>query len=163
MDSREESRTKTEVLFTDTPSAVWLTTTYVYNKIHKPTTITHPTGQTTTYTYNDLGLVTQVTTPGSFTTQYVYDKNNRTTQLTNPDSLITVFEYNKNGWTIKVTNKVDGQSANDIIVEYGYDANGSRTTEKDPLANQWQRDYDAMLRSLKVYPLKVSGPPCSRS
>ncbi len=66
---------------------------------------------------------------------------------TDPDGLITVYEYNTNDLTTKVTNKVDAVQANDIVVEYGYDDNGARTSEKDPLGNEHDREYDAMVLS----------------
>ena len=63
----------------------------------------------------------------------------------------------------KVTNKVDATPANDIVVEYGYDKNGARTSEKDPLTREWTRDYDAMGRNTKITAPVVSGQPSGKT
>ncbi len=148
-------RYKQEVLRTS-PST-YITTEYGYSKTNKVTLIKHPTGQNTTYTYTDLDQVDTVTAPGSFSTAYTYDLQNRTVSVTDPDGLVTEYEYNKNSWTTKVTNKVDAVQANDIVVEYGYDDNGARTSEKDPLGNQYDREYDAMGRNTKITAPLVTG------
>jgi YD repeat-containing protein len=70
--------------------------------------------------------------------------------ITDPDSLETDCAYNTNGWTTAVTNKVDTTPANNIVVQYGYDDNGARTSETDPLSNAWAREYDAMGRCTKI-------------
>ena len=133
-----------------TSPSTYITTEYGYSKTNKVTLIKHPTGQDTTYTYTDLDQVDTVVAPGSFSTAYTYDLQNRTVSVTDPDGLVTEYEYNKNSWTTKVTNKVDGTPANNIVVEYGYDDNGARTTETDPLSNAWTREYDAMGRCTKI-------------
>jgi YD repeat-containing protein len=39
---------------------------------------------------------------------------------------------------------VETTPANNTVVQYGYDDNGARTSEKGPLGNQYDREYDEM-------------------
>ena len=60
---------------------------------------------------------------------------------------MTEYECAMNSWTTKMTNDVDLVQAIDNVVEYCCDDNGSRTSEKDPLGNQYDREYDTMVLS----------------
>jgi YD repeat-containing protein len=53
------------------------TTTFVYDHLHRQTSVTNPNGEVTAYAYDALGQRTGLTDPEGNTTTWVYDGLNR--------------------------------------------------------------------------------------
>ncbi|MGP3633505.1 RHS repeat-associated core domain-containing protein [Streptomyces sp. 24-1644] len=140
-------------------------TSYTYDVLGRPETITAPDGGTTTLGYDDLGRMTSRKDGNGHSTIYAYDKAGRLTKTTDPLGRATTFEYDVDGNRTKVTNAraqtvistfdvrnlltkstySDGTPA----VTYTYDAAGQPKTIADGTGTR-TFTYDAEGRPLSI-------------
>jgi len=92
------------------------TTGYTYNSFSEPLTILDPTAVTTTNVYNSAGDLTSTSRPLVGTGQTQTTTYNRT-DSSHPGDATSMVDADNNTWT------------------YTYDANGNRSSVKDPLGN----------------------------
>lgn len=120
-------------------------------------------GKKTIYTYYPdtpenrsagiVGLLQSVTTPDTIVTNYTsYDKNGNALEIKVKDAtqreLRTVYAYDALNRLRTVTRY--GASLPDNITRYSYDANGNRTSVKDPESNETKYLYNYQRQVTKV-------------
>ncbi len=102
---------------TDTTGA----TTYVYDALNRPLTITSPITGVVGYRYDALGNRAQLVYPGGNTITYTYDGLNRVMQVTDWSSGLTRYTYDRAGRPLTTT------LPNGVTTTYRYDAAGRLT------------------------------------
>lgn len=131
---------------------------YEYSGNHLLTVMTNPRGGKTQNYYDEGGRVTSQADPMERNTKWVYGagasevtlptgaitkiafEDNLPTEITHAygtaQASTTKYEYNENLYPVKVTD------ANGRATEYGYDAEGNRTSEKDALGHETSWTYN---------------------
>lgn len=138
------------------------TTTYTYDAANQLTTVERPNGQTevtaydlagnvksqtdglkqtTTYKYDPLGNLEASTDPLTRTTSYVYDVGGRLVSSKDPKGRTTTYDYN----AVNQLVGVDYSDPATADVEYGYDAEGRRTSMSDGTGES-SYEYDSLGR-----------------
>ncbi|MEK7855186.1 MAG: LamG-like jellyroll fold domain-containing protein, partial [Acidobacteriota bacterium] len=144
-------------------------TSYAYDALNRPTTITAPTG-TTTYAYQNWSATTtdannhkkrhtsdaygRLTTVDEYTnanantyvtTTYAYDTVGNLTKITDAEGNARNFTYDSlnRQLTNELAHKPSQQAS---IYYYVYDANGNRTQESDPNGKIANYTYDSLNR-----------------
>ncbi|MEZ5406191.1 MAG: RHS repeat-associated core domain-containing protein [Verrucomicrobiia bacterium] len=110
-------------------------TTYTYDKVGRPLTITKD-GQTITRQYDSLGRLTQFTDTQGNTIGYAYDAIGRLTELTYPNGQTVTYTYDANSRLTTVTDWA-GRTT-----RYTYDLIGRLTQTERPNHTQETRTYD---------------------
>ena len=133
------------------------TTTYTYNSLGEPLTVTDPLGNVTTNAYDGHGNLTSVTQPrpnggtNASVTQFGYNTLGQLVTITDPLSHVTTITYTPAGLIYTIT---DMQSH---VTAYGYDAHGNRTSVLDAANQLTTFAYDAMDRLTTItYPDRTS-------
>ena len=98
------------------------TTQWVYDDLHRPTSVTDPFAGVAAYTYDGLGARLSLTYPDARVASYLYDAAGRLQQVTDWDSGTTSYSYDRGGRPSTVS-LPDG-----IGAAYGFDAGGRLTT-----------------------------------
>ncbi len=96
-------------------------TTYVYDALNRPLTITSPITGTVGYRYDALGNRAQLVYPGGQVVTYTYDGLNRVTQVTDWSGGLTRYAYDRAGRPLTTT------LPNGVTTTYRYDAAGRLT------------------------------------
>ncbi len=73
------------------------TTQWVYDDLHRPTSVTDPFSATVGYTYDGLGNRLTLTYPDARAVSYAYDDAGRLVVVTDWDSLVTTYTYDRGG------------------------------------------------------------------
>jgi RHS repeat-associated protein len=98
-------------------------TSYVYDDLNRPISVTDPNSGETTFTYDAAGNRVSLTDPVANTTTWVYDGLNRVTEETNELNDSRLFEYDAMGHLMKRTDR------NGRVIEYTFDDMGRQTAE----------------------------------
>lgn len=102
-------------------------TTFTFDHLNNKLTETRPSPQgTTNYAYDNWNRPTRVTHPGGSYAETTYDNNGNKLTVRDENAFVTTFYYNAWNWNGGFRQPVDATPANDIIVEYFYDADGHR-------------------------------------
>jgi RHS repeat-associated protein len=112
------------------------TTNYTYNSSQQLTSATSPDSGKTTYTYDAMGYPLTITDPMGRVTTYGYDNDERQTSATAPDGGVTKSVYDQAG---NLTSQTD---ANGNTYTYAYDADNRVVKATDPLNNSVAYGYD---------------------
>ena len=117
-------------------------TTYTYNGLGLPTSVTHPNGDLIEYDYDLAGRRTEMTLPDTTTIAYTYDEANRLRTITN-STLPGAIELDYDGYLL---NEIDYPSPNDLNEYYIYNDRGqlTRVFQATPPQNP-VADYDYAL------------------
>ena len=91
------------------------TTTYVYDALNRPTSVTFPGSRTVSYAYSDVGNRSTITYPGSDVVTYAYDVANNLTSVTDWNNNQTTYTYDDAG-LVATINLPKGYTGS-----YGYD------------------------------------------
>ena len=146
---------------------------YGYNAANQLTSVTAPNNTVTSYGYDVTGNLVSRTDAKSHTTTYAYDAGNRLSRVTSPSGQKWAYSYDANGNLTKlvdpggdatpdpgdgtttygydVLNRLTSISYSDTTpsVQYGYDANGNRTSMQDGLGTEtYSHDARDRLTSL---------------
>jgi len=92
------------------------TTSYVYNVLNNPVSVTFPGDKTVTYTYDALGNRLGLTYPDGKTVGYKYDAADRLESLKDWEGKVTTYSYDSVGNLVQITHP------NDTVIKYNYDA-----------------------------------------
>ena len=98
---------------------------------------------TTTYTYNDLNEPLTISDPDGHETRYVYDDDGNLTTLTKPDGSETVSSYNDLGEVTEVQQKTASGTVTQMTSS-GYDADGNLTSQTDGNGDETTYSYNAL-------------------
>jgi YD repeat-containing protein len=140
-------------------------------------------GETTTYTYDNVGQLIRIDLPDTSYLTYIYDAAHRLTEIHDAlgNKIVYTLDamgnrqqdnvYDPSG-VVKRTHQrvfdalsrlwkdIGGADPTHQITQYGYDANGNRTTVTDPLANVTTNQYDALNRLVTtLQPIPATGQP----
>ncbi len=138
------------------------TTSYVYDTIHRLTSMTDANGFTVSYEYDEANNLTKITYPGNKAVTYMYDELNRLETVTNWLSQTATYTYdtaghltgltNFNGTTTayeyddadRLTSLENRKSGNSVLSTYSFtlDGNGNRTQiiRDEPLSPSLQSE-----------------------
>ena len=105
------------------------TTTWTYDGLYRPATITNPFGQVVGYAHDAAGNRTGTTYPDGKTVTYAYDSAQRLTQVQDWDDGTTRYSYDKAGQLKKAL------LPNGVVSSYAWDAAGNLDTFPPPLAS----------------------------
>jgi RHS repeat-associated protein len=97
------------------------TTSWAYDSLYRPTTITDPFGSEVGYGYDAAGNRTLLTYPDARLAAYEYDPAGRLVQVTDWASYLTTYDYDDAGRLASVT------LPNGVVSSYSYDAAGQLT------------------------------------
>lgn len=130
------------------------TTSYAYDAAGRLVSTTAPAGSdpagaVTTYAYDLAGQLVAETDPRGKTTTFGYDSRGQRTSVTSPTGSRTTFAYDGAGRLVARTSPRGNHPGADPAAYtwvFGYDADGNRTSEGDPLSNQRSWTYDAQGR-----------------
>jgi YD repeat-containing protein len=116
-------------------------TTYIYDSLSRPITITDPFTGTVGYGYDPVGNRTHLTYPDNSVVVYTYDKDNRLVQVEDWAEGITAYEYDAAGRLITTT------LPNGVVTTNQYDDANRLTqlTHHDPAAAVLLADYQYQL------------------
>ena len=110
-------------------------TTYTYNSLGLPATVTNALSGITTYEYNAKGLLLWEEDAEGNRTSYGYDSVGRITSVTNPRGFKTEYVYSDAGKLELVTDALDNETS------YEYNANGFTTLVTDALGEETRTVY----------------------
>jgi RHS repeat-associated protein len=122
-------------------------TTYAYDPVGNPTSVSHPLpgGGTATVStaYDTLNRPTAVTDAGGKTTRRSYDAAGRETSVTDPLGAVTSSDYDDDGQLLAITDP------NQHTTSYTYDPAGNLLQRRDPLGRDtaWTYDRDGLQAS----------------
>jgi YD repeat-containing protein len=97
------------------------TTTWTYDTLNRPTSVTDAFGNTITYGYDAVGNRTSITYPDGKTVAYAYDDVNRLTNVTDWEDQNTGYDYDDAGRLSSVS------LPNGVVSHYTYDNAGRLT------------------------------------
>ena len=139
------------------------TTTYAYNAANELIASTNPMGYQSTYAYNAGGLLTSTTDAagrtidygynadgeetsvtwvgGNYTASYQYNADGEMTKASDPYSTYT-YTYNAMGQETSASN-AGTPSVPTVMLSYGYDSFGNRTSLTDSLGGSISYSYNA--------------------
>jgi RHS repeat-associated protein len=124
-------------------------TTYVYDSLLRPLTISVPDGGLTTYTYNSAASTTQttkLTATANTSVTTILDGLGRLSQkqLTSDPAgtVYTDYTYNANGWAASISNPHrTAASSTDGVTQFAYDALGRLTVKTQQDGSTVQSSY----------------------
>jgi len=91
-------------------------TTYAYDELNRPKTVTYPAGKTITYAYDAVGNRSTLNDPDGGITTYSYDSRNLLSSLLNPFAERTTWIYDALGGVTTMT------LGNGALAQHEYDA-----------------------------------------
>ena len=123
------------------------TTSYTYNTLGLPVTVTDALGNQTTYAYDDKGRQLSVTDAEGGVTSFEYDAVGRIvaehTKVSDSATATTKHTYSKAGKLLKTVDALGGETS------YEYNANGFTTSTKDALGGTVTTEYGTNGEPLK--------------
>ena len=123
------------------------TTSYTYNALGLPITVTDALGNQTTYAYDDKGRQLSVTDAEGGVTSFEYDAVGRIvaehTKVSDTATATTRHTYSKAGKLLKTVDALGGETS------YEYNANGFTTSTKDALGGTVTTEYGTNGEPLK--------------
>ena len=123
------------------------TTSYTYNTLGLPVTVTDALGNQTTYAYDDKGRQLSVTDAEGGVTSFEYDAVGRIvaehTKVSDSATATTRHTYSKAGKLLKTVDALGGETS------YEYNANGFTTSTKDALGGTVTTEYGTNGEPLK--------------
>ena len=123
------------------------TTSYTYNALGLPITVTDALGNQTTYAYDDKGRQLSVTDAEGGVTSFEYDAVGRIvaehTKVSDSATATTRHTYSKAGKLLKTVDALGGETS------YEYNANGFTTSTKDALGGTVTTEYGTNGEPLK--------------
>jgi RHS repeat-associated protein len=119
-------------------------TSYTYDAMGYPLTMTDPRGQMTTYGYDSAERQNSVQAPDGGTTRSAYDLAGNLVAQTDADGNATAYTYDADNRVARVTDAL-GNSAT-----YGYDSDGNAVTFKDARGITSTTTYDTDNRPTKI-------------
>ncbi len=149
-------------------------TTYTYDGRNRVKTVTiQPGDSTTQYFYEPRGEIDYLVLPEGNTVDYTYDSAGRLTRVEDDLGNAMVYAYDTESNKVREEIRDPGEAVNKYLdfeydgdnrlykiinpdstfTEFGYDANGNRTSMKDPRGNTTTYTYDELNR------IKVENPP----
>ena len=118
------------------------TTSWVYDDLNRPTSITDPFEQTIGYGYDAAGNRTSLTYPNQTAVGYAYDSDNRLITVTRDQASLAGYQYDDAGHLTGVTR------ANGVNTTYGYDEAGHLASILHAAGNEtlasYQYSYDGV-------------------
>jgi YD repeat-containing protein len=122
------------------------TTSYIYDKASNRTGFTDPESGSTTYAYDTLNRPTTLTPPSAFTSGsfgFSYDALSRRTSLTRPNNVTTSYTYDNLSRLLSVLHQLSGSTIDGAT--YTVDNAGNRTAKTDWQAGVTSNySYDAI-------------------
>jgi RHS repeat-associated protein len=117
-------------------------TTYTYDAANQLTSKTDRDGRTINFGYDNAGRETSETWVGStYTAAFAYDANGNLTSASDPNSSYA-YTYNAAGDVTSVDN-TGTPGVPHVLLNYGYDSFGNRTSLSDNLGGSLSYSYDA--------------------
>ena len=123
------------------------TTTWTYDDLNRPASITDALGETVAYAYDATGNRTGLTYPDGKSVAYAYDLANQLTEVTDWDSQVTGYAYDNTGQLISVS-RPNGISSGYIyddagrLIQLGHTIGGNTLSSYvysyDPVGNLTQ-------------------------
>ncbi len=111
-------------------------TSYAYDTLGRPTTVTDPDNSVSSYAYH--GLTTSVTNPLNQTATTVKNSQGQVIQTRDAQNHTTSFAYDRLGNLITVTDAAGN------VTSYTYDLRGRKIASSDPDLGSWSYSYDAL-------------------
>jgi RHS repeat-associated protein len=126
------------------------TTTTTYDPEHGPATVKNALGDTASNEYDPDGRLVRTTDPLGKATSFAYDADGNQTASTLPGGQSTRWTYDDDGrpaTSVEARGLTAGADAGAYTTTYGYDADGHRVSQRDPLGHTtaWQFDQAGRL------------------
>ena len=118
-------------------SAVTGTVGYGYDSVGNRIELVYPDSQTVNYAYDDLDRMIQVTDWDSGTTGYTYDSTGRLHTESLPNGVVITHTYNTVGWLLSLVSVGGGEVLSSF--EYQYDSVGNRVQAAETLNQTGQQ------------------------
>jgi RHS repeat-associated protein len=125
-------------------TAITPTTTYTYDAMGEPASVTDALGNTTQYTYDQLGHAVKLTAPGNEVAEKTYDTDGETLSTTSPTGAVNQATYNPLGEMVTTTAVERYPSAQAYTTSYSYDALGDQTSVRYPQGDSTTAAFNAL-------------------